>query len=101
MATDPCHHPHPPKEKSQDALTSDKWEPARWAKEAWILEGHGIGVWTKFNQISWKWQRAGAGGNGWTRMIGVKVKKNGVSLYFEGIFDGLNKGLRKKDEIQV
>ena len=46
-------------------------------------------------------QGAGAGGNGWTRMIGVKVKKNGVSLYFEGIFDGLNKGLRKKDEIQV
>ena len=34
-------------------------------------------------------------------MIGVKVKKNGLSLYFEGIFDGLNKGLRKKDEIQV
>ena len=62
MATDPCHHPHPPKEKSQDALTSDKWEPARWNKEAWILAGHGIGVWTKFDQISWKWQGAGAVG---------------------------------------
>ena len=50
------------KEKSQDALTSDKWEPARWNKEAWILAGHGIGVWTKFDQISWKWQGAGAVG---------------------------------------
>lgn len=34
-------------------------------------------------------------------MIVVKVMKNGLSLYFEGIFDGLNKGLRKKNEIQV
>lgn len=28
-------------------------------------------------------------------MIVVKVMKNGLSLYFAGIFDGLNKGLRK------
>lgn len=36
-------------------------------------------------------------GWGWPdKMIVVKVMKNGLSLYFDGIFDGLNKGLRKK-----